>query len=304
LARRTARAPARANQTGAHVSHVPPLQPSPELFPFRSKWFDAREGRVHYLDEGEGPPILFLHGNPTWSFVYRGIVIRLRKRFRCIALDYPGFGLSEHPEDYDYTPREHADVVLQLVRHLDLKDMTIFGHEWGGPIGMKVALDETTRLRSLVMGNTWYWPANTWQLKALSYVMSGGPVEHFIVERNLLVERLIPLGTKLDIAPQVLDHYRDVLPTPESRIGAAELPKQILTAAFWLGEIAHAVPRVLGNVPLLLTWGMHDPIYTPRLIDHFRQDFKNVKVKRLDARHFIQEDAPAEISEAVETFLK
>jgi haloalkane dehalogenase len=286
------------------VSLVATFQPNPELFPFRSRWFDARAARVHYLDEGEGPPILFLHGNPTWSFLFRGVIIRLRRRFRCIALDYPGFGLSEHPEDYDYTPREHAEVALQLVRHLDLKDLTIVGHEWGGPIGMKLALDETARLRALVMGNTWYWPADTWQLKTLSYVMSSAPAQHLILERNSLVEHVLPLGVKHRLAPQVLDHYRDVLPTPLSRIGVAELPRQILSSSFWLNEIAHAVPRVLGNVPLLLTWGVHDLVFPTRLLDRFRQDFRAVKVRRLDAKHFIHEDAPAEISEAIEGFLR
>ena len=285
------------------MTWVPPFQPSLDLFPFASRWFDATVGRVHYIDEGEGPPILLLHGNPTWSFLYRGIVIRLRRRFRCIAPDYPGFGLSEHPEDYDYTPREHAAVVLELVRHLDLTDLTIMGQDWGGPIGMKVALDEIARLRALVMGNTWYWPVDAWHMKAFAYAMSSAPMQHMILERNFFVERMIPFGTKHEVASEVMDHYRDVFPTSRSRIGVAELPKQLLGASFWLGEIAHAVPRMLKNVPLLLPWGIHDFAFTPRFMDRFREDFRSVKVRRLDARHFIQEDAPAEVSEAVQSFL-
>jgi len=286
------------------LPHVPPLEPTPELFPFRSRWFDASVGRVHYIDEGAGLPILFLHGNPTWSFLYRGIVIRLRKRFRCVAVDYPGFGLSEHPDDYDYTPREHAGVVAELVRHLDLGDLTIMGQDWGGPIGMRVALDEMDRLRALVMGNTWYWPAEAWHMKAFSYVMSSAPMQHLVLERNFFVERMIPMGTKHDVAAEVMDHYRDVLPTSASRIGVAELPRQILSSSFWLGEIAHAVPRMLANVPLLLTWGIHDFAFTTRFMDRFREDFRSVRVRRLDAKHFIQEDAPAEISEAIDGFLR
>lgn len=129
------------------MAHIPPFQPDRRLFPFESKWFECPEGPVHYVDEGAGPPILFLHGNPTWSFLYRGIVIRLRKHFRCIALDYPGFGLSARPDNYGYTPQEHASVVAGLVRHLDLKNLTIMGQDWGGPIGMRVAVDELPRLR-------------------------------------------------------------------------------------------------------------------------------------------------------------
>jgi haloalkane dehalogenase len=286
------------------LPYEPTFEPDPQLFPFRSRWFDARAGRIHYIDEGEGPPILFLHGNPTWSFLYRGLVIRLRKRFRCIAPDYLGFGLSEHPEAFRFAPRDHADTMLQLVRHLDLRDLTIVGHDWGGPIGMRVALDEIARLRALVMGNTWYWPADSWSMKAFGYVMSSAPMQRLIVQRNFLVERMIPRGTRHRLAPSVLNHYRDVLPTRSSRRGVAELPRQLLSSSFWLGELAHAVPRMLANVPLLLTWGMHDRVFPAHLMDRFREDFRSVKVCRLDAKHFIQEDAPQEMSEAVEDFLR
>jgi haloalkane dehalogenase len=259
---------------------------------------------VHYIDEGEGPPILFLHGNPTWSFLYRGIVIRLRKRFRCIAPDLLGFGLSDHPHDFGYTPKEHADTVLQLVRYLDLRDVTVMGQDWGGPIGMRVALDETARLRALVMGNTWYWPTGSWQMKAFSYLLSSAPMQRLILERNFFVERLIPAGVKHPLPREVLQHYARVFPDVESRYGVAELPRHILASAFWLGEIAHAVPRILVNVPILLTWGMHDLAFTPRFMDRFREDFRSVSLRRLDARHYIQEDCPAEISDAIEQFLR
>lgn len=82
--------------------------PDPKLYPFGSRWFDSTAGRVHYIDEGSGPPILFCHGNPTWSFLYRHIVRALRDRFRCVAVDYPGFGLSDRPDGYGYTVEEHA----------------------------------------------------------------------------------------------------------------------------------------------------------------------------------------------------
>lgn len=286
------------------MAHIPPFQPDPNLFPFRSRWFDSSVGRIHYVDEGEGRPILFLHGNPTWSFLYRGVIVRLRKRFRCVAMDYPGFGLSEHPEDYDYTPREHADVVGELVRHLDLRDLTIMGQDWGGPIGMKTALDHVERLRGLVMGNTWYWPTEAMHMKGFGYVLSAQPLQWMILEKNFFVERMIPWGCKHDLAPEVMSHYRECYPSPRSRIGIAELPKQILSSSFWLGEIAHAVPRMLGNVPLLLTWGIHDFAFTTRFMDRFREDFKLAKVRRLDAKHYIQEDDPAGIAAAIEEFLE
>ncbi len=110
--------------------------PSPDLYPFESKWFESSVGRVHYIDEGEGRPIVFCHGQPMWSFLYRHIVIGLRDRFRCVVIDYPGYGLSVRPDGYGYTPREHAGVVGELVDHLALDDMIVMGQDWGGPISL------------------------------------------------------------------------------------------------------------------------------------------------------------------------
>ena len=285
------------------MAHVPPFIPDPRLFPFTSKWFDSRVGKVHYIDEGIGDPILFLHGNPTWSFLYRGIVIRLKKKFRCIAVDYPGFGLSERPSIYDYTPAEHAGIVRDLVQHLDLQNLTVMGQDWGGPIGMRVALDELPRVRALVMGNTWFWPLDSWQGKAFAYVMSMAPMQSQILNRNFFVEQLLPMGVKHPLPDEVMYHYREAMPTPSSRIGAAEFPIQLTAASSWLAKLENQVKDQLANVPLLLTWGLHDLLFTRPFMERFRETFRVVRVQRLDAKHFIQEDAPKEIAEAIEDFL-
>ena len=279
------------------------FHPSELLFPFRSRWFDSRAGRVHYIDEGEGPVLFFLHGSPTWSFLYRGIIARMRRRFRCVAADYLGFGLSEHPPGFGYRARDHADVMRQLLHHLDLRQVTLMGHEWGGPIAMRLALDETPRVRALVMGNTWYWPPEAGPLPMPLRARSSQWVYRRMLRRSTFLRRFLRAGVKHRLDPSVYEHYAGVLPTPESRRGAARLPRELVRSSFWLGEIAHAAPRMLSDVPLLLTWGVHDPVFPPRLMKRFREDFRRVAEHRLDARHFIQEDAPGEISEAIEQFL-
>jgi haloalkane dehalogenase len=284
-------------------ANPPPFEPDRRLFPFESHWFQSDVGQVHYIDEGSGPPILFLHGNPTWAFLYRGIVIRLRKSFRCIAMDYPGFGLSPHPRGYEYTPQEHASVVTNLVRGLGLDDLTIMGQEWGGPIGMRAALDDPGRVRALVMGNTWYWPMEAWHMKGLSAALSSSLGQKQILFKNALVERVLPLGVKHSLAPEVLDQYRGPFPTPQSRAGIAELTRQVVQGWSFFNDLSESVPQVLGDVPLLLTWGMADPAFGTSFMDRFRTDFTNVQVERLAARHFIQEDCPGEIARAIEGFL-
>ena len=123
--------------------------PDSTLYPFTSHWFDSSVGRMHYLDEGSGPPIMLCHGNPTWSFLYREIITALRDRFRCIAPDYLGFGLSERPAGFGYTIEEHARVVGELVDHLGLDGYLTMGHDWGGPISMAADTVRADRVRGL-----------------------------------------------------------------------------------------------------------------------------------------------------------
>ena len=282
---------------------MPPFTPDRRLFPFESRWFDSSAGTVHYIDEGVGDPILFLHGNPTWSFLYRGIIIRLKKRFRCIAVDYPGFGLSEAPDNYGYTPADHAGVVRELVQHLGLQNLTIMGQDWGGPIGLRVALDEMPRLRALVMGNTWYWPIDTLMAKTFAYIMSSAPLQSQILRRNLFVEKIMPMMVKYALAEEVMHHYREALSTPSRRVGAAEFPRQLIESTLWLGELADEVRERLSNVPILLPWGLHDPAFSQSYLERFREDFTVSQVLRLDAKHYIQEDAPGEIAEGIQGFM-
>jgi haloalkane dehalogenase len=280
-----------------------PFVPDRRLFPFKSRWFQSTVGQVHYIDEGSGPPILFLHGNPTWSFLYRGIVIRLRKRYRCIAVDSPGFGLSPQPADYGFTPAEHAVVMTELVRGLGLKDLTVMGQDWGGPIGIRVALNDPDRIRALVMGNTWYWPLQALHMKAFSSLLSSGPGQRQILNKNAFVERILPFAVKHKLAPEVLAHYRGPFPTPQSRAGVAEFPRQLVHSWSWLNDIAAQVPEVLGAKPLLLTWGTADLAFPASFMDRFRTDFTTVRIERLDAKHYIQEDAPGEIADAIQAFI-
>ncbi len=277
------------------------FRPSPDLYPFVSRWFESSAGRVHYVDEGQGVPILFCHGNPTWSFLYRGIVIRLRDRFRCVAVDYPGFGLSDRPPAYGYTPGEHARVVGELVDHLALDGLVVMGQDWGGPIGTWVATSKPERIQGLVLGNTWIGPSDRLASKVFSRVLSSPPMRQAILRANAFVELLLPLGVARRLSPEVMEHYRAVQPTPDAREGVAEFPRQILAARPWLAELEGRVAASLSSKPVLLTWGMRDPVFRPRLfLPLLRATFGDVTLVRLtEAKHFIQEDAPGEIADAI-----
>lgn len=275
--------------------------PSKALYPFESRWFESTAGRVHYVEEGQGRPILFLHGNPTWSFLYRNIVVPLRDRFRCVAVDYPGFGLSDRPDGYGYTPAEHAEVIGELVDHLGLEDFLVMGQDWGGPIGTRVAASRADRVDGLVLGNTWFWHSRRLMTRIFSTVMTSGPMQRRILDRNYFVERLIPRGTARKLSEEEMDHYRRVQPSPEMRAGVAEFPRQLIAAAPWLGELARDVIATLSEKPVLLVWGMRDLAFPPKpTIPGIRRTFKDIELVELPrAKHFIQEDAPTEIAEAI-----
>ena len=153
------------------------------------------------------------------------------------------------------------------------------------------------------MGNTWYWPITSLTAKAFAYVMSSAPMQSQILRKNLLVEKIMPMMVKYPLAEEVMHHYREALSTPKRRVGAAEFPRQLIESSLWLGDLADEVQERLSNVPVLLTWGLHDLAFPRPYMERFREDFKVSQVQRLDAKHYIQEDAPGEIAEAIEGFL-
>lgn len=274
--------------------------PDPSLYPFTSHWFESYAGQMHYIDEGAGPPIVFCHGNPTWSFLYRKVITRLRGRFRCIAVDYLGFGLSDRPGGYGYTTEEHARCVGELVDHLQLDGFIPMGQDWGGPVSMAVATARPERVRGVILGDTWFWPADL-RMTVFSRVMSTSWMQRQILEKNFFVERIVPLGMKHHLTPAEMDHYRKVQPSPEARKGVAEMPRQLLAARPLLQRLASDVPAMLGAKPALLLWGMKDPAFrSGHLLPRMRTAFtSNVVVELPHAGHYIQEDAPAEIAEAI-----
>jgi haloalkane dehalogenase len=281
------------------------FRPDPALYPFESRWFDSSRGRIHYVDEGppdfKGSPLLLCHGNPTWSFLYRDIIVALRDRFRCIAVDYLGFGLSERPAGFGYTIDEHARVVGEFVDHLGLDGYLTMGQDWGGPISMAVAVPRADRVRGIILGNTWFWPTDALTTKIFSRVMSTAPMQRAILQRNFFVERLIPPATAKRLSAPVMAHYRGVQPNPDARVGVAEMPRQLLAARPLLERLAADVPAKLGAKPALFVWGMKDFAFKPGpSLPRMRAAFPDhVLVELPDAKHFIQEDAPDEIAAAI-----
>jgi haloalkane dehalogenase len=270
------------------------------LYPFESRWFNGRHGRMHYIDEGTGAPIVFFHGNPTWSFLYRNIITRLRDEFRCIAMDYLGFGLSDRPAGFGYTLAEQAAAAGELLDHLGLDGFVTMGQDWGGPMSMAVATERADRVRGVILGNTWFWPSDHWRLKWFSIVMGTPPMQRVILQHNMFV-RAMPKAVTAGLSPAEVQHYLGVQSSPQARVGVAELPKQIRAARPLLEHLERDVPRRLGAKPALLIWGLKDGVFPiGQTIGKMQEAFPDNVIKLLpNANHFFQEDEPEAVAAAI-----
>ena len=272
-----------------------------DLFPFQSRFLEIADQELHYIDEGSGPTLLLLHGNPTWSFLYRRIVLALRARFRCIAVDYPGFGLSRATPAYDFRPASHACVLEAFVDALDLTDVTFMVQDWGGPIGLWVAGRRPERVHGLVIGNTWAWPIEgDRHFERFSKVMGGrfgGLAIHYL---NAFVNVLIPMGvTRRRLPRRVMNAYRAPFSSKAARLPTHVFPREIRASASFLAEVEAGLDR-LRALPALIVWGDRDPAFRARERERFERIFSNHQTRVLKgAGHYIQEDAPDEIAAAI-----
>jgi haloalkane dehalogenase len=270
------------------------------LFPFESRFIDIGEHVIHYIDEGVGPTLLLLHGNPTWSFLYRHIVRRLSPYFRCIALDYPGFGLSTAAPGYHYTPREHSDVLESFVDILGLGDLRLMVQDWGGPIGLGMAGRRPELIHSLVVGNTFAWPARRSRgMTTFSRIVGSRLARRLIKSRNALVRWLIPAGINRTLTDAEMMAYTGPFPTPATRLPTWIFANQIRASEDYLSEVEAGLSR-LADKPTLIVWGDADGAFRTPDRKRFTKLFPINRVMILKgAKHFIQENAPDEIASSM-----
>lgn len=272
-----------------------------KLFPFESRFMELGGHVVHYVDEGRGPVLLLLHGNPTWSFVYRDVITALSGSFRCIAPDYPGFGLSTPAPGYQFHPGDHAQVVTEFVDRLDLHDITLVAQDWGGPIGLSAALRQRDRFSGLVLGNTWGWPVNgDLHFEVFSHLMGGLVGRQLIEHFNLFVNVMIPAGhRRRRVTAAEMTHYRQALPTARRRRPSAVFPKDITAARPFLTDLERGLPS-LGNLPALIIWGDADVAFREKE----RQRWESLLTRHhtvvlAGAGHYLQSDAPTDFADAI-----
>ncbi|GAA2229767.1 alpha/beta fold hydrolase [Herbiconiux moechotypicola] len=283
-----------------------PLWLDREQYPFDDHYLDLDGHRIHFVDTGAGQTLLFLHGNPTWSFVYRKVIAALAPHSRCVAPDLPGFGLSTAAVGYSGTYLEHADVIQRFVEALDLRDIVLVVQDWGGPIGLRLVERQPERFRAVVICNSWAWPVADNPHFARFAGLMGGRVGSFLIRHaNLFVNAMVPMGhRRRRLSRAEMRHYRAPLATPARRELSAVLPREIIDATSPLAELAEGL-GVLRDLPVLIVWGDSDMAFREPELLRWRAEVPEATVQVIEgAGHFVQSDAPGEVGAAIASWLE
>jgi haloalkane dehalogenase len=284
-----------------------PFEVDPSEYPFSDHWLPYRDGIIHYVDEGQGPTILLLHGNPTWSYLYRDVIKALRGECRLVAPDYPGFGMSKAPSNYAFTPQEHSEAVSALIQRLALTNLVLVVQDWGGPIGVSYAVRNRKNMRGLIVMNTWAWPASGLQ-NLFSMVMGGWPVGYLLqTRRNYFAKSMLPNGIyhASRVTETLRKAYTDPFPTPKSRVPTWVFPRQIRKARSWLADIESQLPNI-SDLPAQILWGTHDdPGFSTKEMKRWQGILRFQETETLDdASHSVQEDRPDRVAESLRRVLE
>jgi haloalkane dehalogenase len=282
-------------------------------FPFAPHYADINGFAMHFVDEGRGEPIVLVHGDPTWGYLYRKFIPTLSRHRRCIVPDHMGMGKSGTPrEPYPYRLRHHVANLEALLLHLELHELTLVLHDWGGSVGLGFATRHPDRIKRLVLMNTWAfapWPGGPFP-RLLELIRSERG-ERFVLEKNGYLEPALVGTTHRPeyLTKTVLDAYRAPFPTPESRLAllcwSRDIPVHETDPSYSeMKRIEEALPRFTGT-PTLLVWGMRDPVLPESVLRTWQRIYPQTTTAEIeDASHFLQEDAPERIVLCIEEFLE
>ncbi|MEM9450643.1 MAG: haloalkane dehalogenase [Cyanobacteria bacterium P01_E01_bin.6] len=285
-------------------------------FPFEKKFVDVNDSNMAYVDEGEGPVVLFLHGNPTSSYLWRNIIPYVSDNHRAIAVDLIGMGDSDKP-DIPYTFTDHAAYLDDFIAALDLTDITLVVHDWGSALGMRYARLNEDNVRALAFMEAITppgFPAPSYDAMGPEFgelfrnLRTEGVGEEMVLQNNLFIETLLPQLVVRELTEAEMDAYRAPYPTPESRLPMLQWPREVPIG----GEPPEATEAVLVNgnwltftpMPKLLLHGEPGAIASQPVIEYLQANVSNMETVSVGpGLHFIQEDQPHAIGTALSEWL-
>ena len=262
-------------------------------YPFKHHYFKVNDTTMHYVDEGEGAVLLFVHGTPSWSFEFRNVIKFLSKKYRCIAIDHIGFGLSEKPAKYDYTVQNHTASLLKLITHLQLNQFTMLVHDFGGIIGLAAAEQIPEKIKGLVILNTWCRSIQDEPEYKKMKMILGSPLMPLLYRYlNFSAKYILPaaFGERSRLTPEIHQHFLRPFSKASERNGTIAFAKSLLRDQDYYASVGKKL-SILKDKPVLIIWGMKDEFITEKHLLWVQEQFPGSKVVRYDdAGHFVLEE--------------
>jgi haloalkane dehalogenase len=280
-----------------------------DLYPFNSHYLPLGPHRLHYVDEGAGEPLLFVHGNPTWSFYWRNLIGGLRGEYRCVAVDHIGCGLSDKPQDYNYTLSQRIDDLAQVVERLDLTHATLVAHDWGGAIGLGTVQKLRERFGRIVLFNTAAFPPPfiPWRIAACRVPLMGTVAVRGLNAfargaLSMAVEK--PEHMTVEVKSGLLAPYDNWANRVAIDRFVGDIPSSPRDPTWQLLAQIEDGLSSLSHLPIQLVWGMRDWCFRPACLAQFREHWPEAEVHELaDCGHYVVEDAYERIVPLMHSFL-
>jgi len=277
-------------------------------YPFQPRYLKVDGQSLAYLDEGQGPVVVMVHGNPSWSYLYRNLVSALRDRYRCIVPDHLGCGFSDKPADYPYRLRNHVENLERLLESLAIDRCTLVVHDWGGAIGMGWAGRHPERVAGVVVLNTAAFPS---PLLPLRIAVCRWPILGSLLVRGLngFARAAIVMAVTGPMRPEIAQGFLAPYNSWRNRIAVHRFVEDIpmdVSHPSWktLVEIEHSLSH-LQHCPLLVCWGGRDFCFNDAFFKEWQQRFPAAEAHYFPAAgHYVLEDALTEILPLIEGFLE
>ncbi|MZH15218.1 MAG: alpha/beta fold hydrolase [Nitrospinae bacterium] len=280
------------------------------LYPFTSHFLNLNPHNYHYLDEGQGDTLLMVHGNPTWSFYYRNLILGLKNSYRCVVPDHMGMGKSDKPQNYSYTLSKHIDNLESLVDKLDLNDITLLVHDWGGAIGMGFAVRHPEKIKRIVLFNTAAFLSDKIPIRLR---LCRVPVFGALAIRGFNAFALAAVNmackNKERMTEQVRAGYLAPYNNYANRVAnlrfVQDIPMDSNAPSYSIVKNIEENLARFSALPVLIAWGAKDFVFTDQFLNRWKKIFPDAEVHWIpDAGHYVVEDAHERILPWVEEFLK
>jgi len=280
------------------------------LYPFKSHSLDLDSYRYHYLDEGQGETLLMLHGNPTWSFYYRNLILDLKKSYRCVVPDHMGMGKSDKPQNYPYTLSQHIDNLVALVDEISLKDITLVVHDWGGAIGMGFAVRYPEKVKRLILFNTAAFLSKKIPIRLRFCRIPGFGA---LAIRGFNAFALAAINMACKNRERMTDEVRAGYLAPYSNYSnrianlrfVQDIPMSPDAPSYSLVKEIEENLGQFASLPIMIIWGAKDFVFNRHFLKKWQTVYPNAEVHCVsDAGHYVVEDAYERILPWVNTFLQ